>query len=338
MARLEGAYSVTALAESKLIAFRDPHGFRPLVLGRLGAAGSAAGKAAGARPDGRAAFGGRGGWLVVSETCALDLVGAELEREIAPGELIVVGRDHLRGDSGGAGGRRGALHLRVLLPRTAGFASRGDRGPRRACPNGRASGSGGAGRGRPRAPDSGLGHAGGNRLLACDRHPVQRGADQEPVRRANVHPTRPGAAPAGDPAEVQPARRGRRQAGRGHRRLDRAREHDASDRRHALRRRRDRGPRTRLVAADRGAVLLRNRPRGRGRADRSRAVGRRGAGVDRRDLARVPLARRVAGRDEATRVGALPGVPHGHVPDADPGRAQPGEAPVRARASEPARA
>ncbi len=89
MARLEGAYSVTALAESKLVAFRDPHGFRPLVLGRLGAAASAAGKAVGARPDGRAAFGGRGGWLVVSETCALDLVGAELEREIAPGELIV---------------------------------------------------------------------------------------------------------------------------------------------------------------------------------------------------------------------------------------------------------
>src|SRR5919205_907039 len=54
MARLEGAYSVVALSEHKLIAFRDPHGFRPLVLGRLA-----------------------DDWVVASETCALDLVGAE---------------------------------------------------------------------------------------------------------------------------------------------------------------------------------------------------------------------------------------------------------------------
>jgi amidophosphoribosyltransferase len=68
MRRLEGAYSVTALAEGRLIAFRDPHGFRPLVLGRL------------LDDD----------VVVASETCALDLVGAELEREVAPGELLVV--------------------------------------------------------------------------------------------------------------------------------------------------------------------------------------------------------------------------------------------------------
>ncbi len=67
MQRLEGAYSVTALAEGKLLAFRDPHGFRPLVLGRLS-----------------------DGWVVASEPCALDLVGADFEREIAPGELLIV--------------------------------------------------------------------------------------------------------------------------------------------------------------------------------------------------------------------------------------------------------
>jgi amidophosphoribosyltransferase len=72
MRRLEGAYSVTALAEGKLLAFRDPHGFRPLVLGRLCGAGSP------------------GGVVVASETCALDLLGAQLEREVAPGELLVV--------------------------------------------------------------------------------------------------------------------------------------------------------------------------------------------------------------------------------------------------------
>ena len=67
MARLEGAYSITALSEGKLLAFRDPHGFRPLVLGSLG--------------DDR---------VVSSETCALDLLGAAFEREVGRGELIVV--------------------------------------------------------------------------------------------------------------------------------------------------------------------------------------------------------------------------------------------------------
>jgi amidophosphoribosyltransferase len=67
MRRLEGAYSVTALADGKLLAFRDPHGFRPLVLGRL--------------DDGS---------VIASETCALDLLGADFEREVAPGELLVI--------------------------------------------------------------------------------------------------------------------------------------------------------------------------------------------------------------------------------------------------------
>jgi amidophosphoribosyltransferase len=73
MARLEGAFSVTAIADGKLVAFRDAHGFRPLCLGRLG-----------------------DDWVVASESCALDLVGAELEREVAPGELVVVDDDGLR--------------------------------------------------------------------------------------------------------------------------------------------------------------------------------------------------------------------------------------------------
>jgi amidophosphoribosyltransferase len=96
MRRLEGAYSVTALAEGKLLAFRDPRGFRPLVLGRLGVAGSAVGEAAGARPGDRVASGGPGGWVVASETCALDLVGAEAEREVAPGEVLVVDESGLQ--------------------------------------------------------------------------------------------------------------------------------------------------------------------------------------------------------------------------------------------------
>jgi amidophosphoribosyltransferase len=73
MARLDGAYSVVALSEGTLLAFRDPYGFRPLCVGRLG-----------------------DDWVVASETCALDLVGAKLEREVTPGELVLVDGDGLR--------------------------------------------------------------------------------------------------------------------------------------------------------------------------------------------------------------------------------------------------
>src|SRR6476469_7107154 len=68
MERLDGAFSVVALSNGTLIGFRDPHGFRPLCLGR----------------------GEQGEWILASETCALDLVGAELERELAPGELVLI--------------------------------------------------------------------------------------------------------------------------------------------------------------------------------------------------------------------------------------------------------
>ena len=73
MAKLEGAYSVTAISEGKLLAFRDAHGFRPLCLGRLGE-----------------------DWVVASETCALDLVGADLERELELGELVVIDENGCR--------------------------------------------------------------------------------------------------------------------------------------------------------------------------------------------------------------------------------------------------
>jgi len=85
MRRLEGAYSVTALAEDALVAFRDPHGFRPLTLGRLGS-----------------------DWVVASETCALDLVGAEVIRDVRPGELVRVDAGGMRAEQAIPAGR-GAL-------------------------------------------------------------------------------------------------------------------------------------------------------------------------------------------------------------------------------------
>jgi amidophosphoribosyltransferase len=84
--RLEGAFSVTALSEGKLLGFRDPLGFRPLVLGRLG-----------------------GDWVIASETCALDLVGAEFEREVDRGELVVVDEDGCHARAAVPAPDRGAL-------------------------------------------------------------------------------------------------------------------------------------------------------------------------------------------------------------------------------------
>ena len=65
--RIEGAFSLVFLSRTKMFAMRDRHGFRPLSLGRLQ----------------------NGGYVVASETCAFDLIGAEFIRDVKPGELLV---------------------------------------------------------------------------------------------------------------------------------------------------------------------------------------------------------------------------------------------------------
>ncbi len=66
--RVEGAFSVVAMTRTKLIGVRDPLGVRPLVLGRIN----------------------EEGWALASETCALDIIGADFIREIDPGEMVVI--------------------------------------------------------------------------------------------------------------------------------------------------------------------------------------------------------------------------------------------------------
>ena len=65
--RVEGAFSVVAMTRTKLIGVRDPLGVRPLVLGQVG-----------------------DGWVLSSETCALDIIGARFVREVEPGEMVVI--------------------------------------------------------------------------------------------------------------------------------------------------------------------------------------------------------------------------------------------------------
>jgi amidophosphoribosyltransferase len=70
--RLEGAYSLVLMTEKELIGVRDPHGFRPLCLGRIGDA-----------------------WVLASETCALDLIHAKFIRDVEPGEIVVINQNGL---------------------------------------------------------------------------------------------------------------------------------------------------------------------------------------------------------------------------------------------------
>jgi amidophosphoribosyltransferase len=68
--KVEGAYSLVAMTQKKLIGARDPLGVRPLSLGRLGDS-----------------------YILASETCAFDIIGAKFERDIEPGELVIIDKD-----------------------------------------------------------------------------------------------------------------------------------------------------------------------------------------------------------------------------------------------------
>ena len=73
VAQVQGAFSLVMLTKDRLIAVRDPHGFRPLALGRLDDA-----------------------WVVCSETCAMDLIGATYERDVEPGEIVIISAGGLK--------------------------------------------------------------------------------------------------------------------------------------------------------------------------------------------------------------------------------------------------
>src|SRR3989344_207945 len=69
VSQIEGAFSLVIIHKDGIIALRDPHGVRPLVLGKLGDA-----------------------YVVASETCALDIIGAKFERDIVNGEMVTIGK------------------------------------------------------------------------------------------------------------------------------------------------------------------------------------------------------------------------------------------------------
>jgi amidophosphoribosyltransferase len=73
LSRVRGAYSLVFMVDDAIVAARDPHGLRPLSIGRLD-----------------------GAWIVASETCAFDLIGATYERDVEPGEVVIFRRGRMR--------------------------------------------------------------------------------------------------------------------------------------------------------------------------------------------------------------------------------------------------
>ena len=82
MDSLKGAYSLAVMSPRKLIAARDPFGFRPLCIGEL-----------------------EDGWAVASESCALDSIGAKFLRDVEPGEIVTITRDGIESDRSHCGGK-----------------------------------------------------------------------------------------------------------------------------------------------------------------------------------------------------------------------------------------
>ena len=191
--------------EDTLYAARDPHGVRPLVLGRL-----------------------ERGWVVASETAALDIVGASVVREVEPGELIAIDEHGLRSSRFAAPEPKGCLFEYVYLARPDTTIA-GRNVLRR--PGGRSAGT--LAKEHPveadlviPVPESGTPAA----IGYAEESGIPYGAGlvkNAYVGRTFIQPS-PDHPPARHPAQAQPAARERAgQAARRGRRLDRARQHPA---------------------------------------------------------------------------------------------------------------
>ena len=169
----KGAFSLVLLAADRVVAVRDPWGFRPLSVGRLP----------------------HGGHAVASETCALATLGCVDITEVQPGEIVTLQRRRAAPPPGARpGAAPGPLHVRVrlLLPARLGVG-RPQRPPRPRAARRRA-GRRVAGRRRRRDPRARLVDPRRHRVRPGERRAVQRRADQEPLHRPHVH-----RADAGDP-------------------------------------------------------------------------------------------------------------------------------------------
>ena len=146
MPRLEGAFSTVVMTTDRVVAFRDGAGLRPLSLGRLGDR-----------------------YCVASESCAFDIIGAELLREVEPGEMVSLGERGHRDAPDRGRAAQGVLRLRAHLLRPARLDPRGQPHAGLAAQDGRDPLARGAGGGRRGDRGARLGQPGRDRLLARRR-------------------------------------------------------------------------------------------------------------------------------------------------------------------------
>ena len=282
MELIRGGYAMTLINEQALYAFRDPHGIRPLVLGKLPADDGLDGDVFDSTHSAAAVDAAdAAGWVVASETCALDIVGARYVRDIRPGEILRISADGLVSEQGVPAMPESAecIFEQVYFARPDSimggksvYACRYDMGRQLA-------------REAPveadmviGVPDSGMPPAEG--YARESGIPFGEGLIKNRyVARTFIQPTQ----------EQSAARQHRRQASGGDRRLHRPRDHDGAARQDAAGRRRRRGACVHQLSGGRVAVLLRNRYRRAGAAHQREQDGRRDPRLHRRGFAGVPL-------------------------------------------------
>ena len=161
ISHVQGAFSLALMTKDRLIAVRDPHGFRPLALGRLGDA-----------------------VIVCSETCALDLIGATYVRDVEPGEVVIVSAAGVKSFKPFRAGAVGAVRVRARVlraPRQLRVRRKRQRGAHEPGPAARAREARGRRRHRAR---SRLGRLRRDRICRGVGHSDARRADPQPLCRA----------------------------------------------------------------------------------------------------------------------------------------------------------
>ncbi len=292
LAQVKGAYSLLIMTRDAIYAIRDPHGFRPLTLGRLDSA-----------------------WVVASETCALDLMEAKAERDVEPGEIVIISDAGLRSQRFAPTAEK--LHCvfeYVYFARPDSVLwGRNVHTVRKAFGHQLA-------REYPVSadivipvPDSGSSAALGYSEEAAI--PYEMGLIRNHyVGRTFIEPQQ-GIRHFGVKVKLNPdARDARGQARGGGGRLDRARDHEPQDRADDPELRRARGARAHLVAADPVALLLRHRHADAQGADRREPPGGGDPALPRRRLAGLSVAGRDAEGDGLRPRQLLPRVLHRQLP------------------------
>ena len=243
LGQIDGAFSIVMMTRNRIFAARDPHGFRPLSMGRI------AGENGG--PD---------TFVFASETCAFDLLHAKYERDVEPGELVMVSEDGVTSRYFNKDVQESSCifeHVYFARPDSKIFGrwvqkSRDEMGRTLA---------------RESAvpadvivpvPDSGVTAA--NWLCQRKRHPVQLWPDPQPLRGPHLYPAGAARARLRRPHEVEPrACAAGRQARHPDRRQHHPRHYLAEDRPHGARSRRGRGAHAHQLPTHYLALLLRCR-------------------------------------------------------------------------------